>query len=272
MRKKLVALDIDGTTADSRGNVCGRVLDAIRAARAQGHIVCFVTGRADTDIVAIDEAVQLVDYVVLNNGAKIVRVSDGKVLANELIDAKEAGRLILYGLKKNFHIYLIDGKDWYVNRCTAGTDAYAQEVGSLPHLFSDLSQIPLHHIEGFTIVGDAHRICKFVQDQGYRLRAVASQKDCVDILNRGSDKWNGIKKLLCITGIGRDDVIAVGDYDNDIEMICHAGTGVAVANASEQVRRTADYVAVHDNDHGAAADVIEQFVLGKNTGLCRTMV
>ena len=64
----------------------------------------------------------------------------------------------------------------------------------------------------------------------------------------------------------REDVVAVGDYDNDLEMILQSGIGVAVGNARECVKARADYVTVRDNEAGAVADMINALVLGRTSG------
>ena len=63
-------------------------------------------------------------------------------------------------------------------------------------------------------------------------------------------------------------MVAVGDYDNDLEMILQSGIGVAVGNARECVKARADYVTVRDNESGAVADMINELVLGRTSGLC----
>ena len=79
---------------------------------------------------------------------------------------------------------------------------------------------------------------------------------------------NGLKELLRRIGMEREDVGAVGDYDNDLEMILQSGIGVAVGNARECVKARADYVTVRDNEAGAVADMINELVLGRTSGLC----
>ena len=54
MKRKLIAMDLDGTAVDAAGRLAPGVKEAIAAARAQGHMVAFVTGRADTDMAPLD--------------------------------------------------------------------------------------------------------------------------------------------------------------------------------------------------------------------------
>ena len=107
-----------------------------------------------------------------------------------------------------------------------------------------------------------------IREQGFNLRAVISEPFCVDVMNPEVNKWNGLKELLRRIGMEREDVVAVGDYDNDLEMILQSGIGVAVGNARECVKARADYVTVRDNESGAVADMINELVLGRTSGLC----
>ncbi len=203
MKRKLIAMDLDGTAVDAAGRLAPGVKEAIAAARAQGHMVAFVTGRADTDMAPLDCEYDFVDYLILNNGAKLVCGRDGRVLDNEVLNRDEVERLI-----------------------------------------------------------------RFCQEQGVALRAVISEPGCVDVMNPGINKWNGLEALLRLIRMEREDVVAIGDYDNDLEMILQSGIGVAVGNARECVKAGADYVTVRDNEAGAAADAINELVLGAASGLC----
>lgn len=268
MNRKLLAMDLDGTTVDSDGRLPVQVRDAIRAARAVGHVAAFVSGRADTDMIPIDEECRVVDYIILNNGAKVIRSSDWTVLHNELLDQEGAARLVNFCLEKGLQVYVVNGREWYVNRWSMRLQNYIDKLGYGPVYFERADQLPLHHIEGLTVLGNTGQVCNFVKEGNFGLRAVVSEEGCTDILNKGTDKWRGIEKLLDLLNIATEDVIAVGDYENDLEMISHAGIGVAVGNALDCVKTMADYVTVRDNNHGAVADMINQLVMERVEGLC----
>ena len=72
----------------------------------------------------------------------------------------------------------------------------------------------------------------------------------VDIIARGGGKVTGIQIFLKETGITREEIIAFGDGENDMDMLRYAGIGVAMGNASETVKSAADYVTDHIDDDG----------------------
>ena len=77
----------------------------------------------------------------------------------------------------------------------------------------------------------------------------------------GDKKGRGLKKLAATLEIPVVDTVALGDEQNDIPMIRAAGTGAAMANGCEELRRAADYVTVADQNHSGVAEVIDKFVL-----------
>ena len=68
----------------------------------------------------------------------------------------------------------------------------------------------------------------------------------IEIVSREANKANALKALAEAMRIPRENILAFGDGQNDIAMLEYAGTGCAVANASEEVRRRADYEIVND--------------------------
>lgn len=268
MRRKLIAMDLDGTAVDSQGRLAPGVKEAILAARADGHLAAFVTGRADTDMAPLDGDCDCVDYMILNNGAKLMRGSDLSVLDNEVLDAEEVERLFGFCRQAGIQIYAISGRECYASMYSERLARYMDSIGCTPRYVEDFCEIPADRIEGVTILGDAAAVLEAVEKEGFKLRAVISEPCCVDVMNPLVNKWRGLQILLSRLGMTPEDVVAVGDYDNDLEMIRHAGIGVAVGNARACVKAGADYVTVRDNDQGAVADVINELILGRGQGLC----
>ncbi|GKT27566.1 HAD-superfamily hydrolase, subfamily IIB like protein [Aduncisulcus paluster] len=84
----------------------------------------------------------------------------------------------------------------------------------------------------------------------------------MDVMNENVSKGNAIKALAEIYKITTQEIMAMGDNNNDIEMIQVAGIGVAMGNAGEAVKAVADDVAVHHEEDGVAW-ALEKYVLSK---------
>ena len=76
-----------------------------------------------------------------------------------------------------------------------------------------------------------------------------------------TSKGTGVSCLTKMLNLPLDCTVAVGDEENDIAMLNAAHIGVAVKNATPEVKAAADYVTEHDNNHNAIAEVIERFIL-----------
>ncbi len=74
----------------------------------------------------------------------------------------------------------------------------------------------------------------------------------MDVVPEGGSKRVGIEAVLRAYGLDRNETMAFGDGQNDIEMLRHAAVGVAMGNAAEEVRRAADYVTASVDDDGVA--------------------
>ena len=155
MRRKLIAMDLDGTAVDSEGRLAPGVKEAIVNARAEGHMVAFVTGRADTDMAALDCGYEFVDYLILNNGAKLVRGHDRTVLENEVLNRDEVERLIRFCQERDIQVYVICGRECYASKRGERLERYMNSIGCCPHYFEDISQVPTDRVEGMTILGEA---------------------------------------------------------------------------------------------------------------------
>ena len=82
----------------------------------------------------------------------------------------------------------------------------------------------------------------------------------MEIVASGCSKASGLTSLLEYLGITKEEVMAIGDHTNDMEVIQMAGIGVAVANAQEELKAVADYVTREERAEGVI-EAIETFVL-----------
>lgn len=92
------------------------------------------------------------------------------------------------------------------------------------------------------------------------LEVVSSWDDNFEIMKKGSSKGEAVQMLAKHLGVSQEEVMCIGDSENDLSMITWAGTGVAMGNAIDSVKEVANYV-TSDNKHGGVAEAIRKFVL-----------
>lgn len=262
MKRKLLALDLDGTAVKDDYSMSISSIQAIKKAKEYGHIVSFITGRRDVDMLTLGPEQWGVNYHILNNGGKIVRCIDKKIMMNQTIDSNTSKVLINHCLKEGVQLHICNGMVWQVTKMTEGTMNYAKKVGVVPEVISKLNDVVYENIEGFMATSDAEPVGKYIDECLPKLCYIHSEPGTIDIMANGVSKYNGIKALAEIEGIDNKDIIAVGNYYNDIDMIVKSGTGIAVANSLQPVKDAADYVTKEDNNHDAVKEIIDLIIEG----------
>ena len=257
----LLALDLDGTTVDRNGKLGFKTKTALLAARERGHLVVFATGRRDIDMFSFWEEIRYADFLLLNNGAKLMTTDTKEVLFNHVIGPEAARHLIEKCLSENWQLHVTSGDYWAVNKWNDGLQSYIDYLGTAPTRYARLEDAPWQNVEGFMVTADRKPVCRYIAEAGLPLACPLSEDACVDIMTQNISKWGGLQELMALLGISPERVIAAGDYMNDLPMIQGAGVGIAVANALPEVKAAADYVTKNDCDHDAVAEIVETFLI-----------
>ena len=256
----LLALDLDGTAVNRQGKLGEKTKAALLDARSRGHLVVFATGRRDIDMFSFWEESIYADYLLLNNGGKLMRAKDKKVLFNHVIDPESAKTLIEACLENNWQLHVISGDYWAINKWNDSLQDYIDFLGTAPVYYDKLEDTPWQNVEGFMATADLVPVCRYIDEMQLTLAYTHSEDNCVDIMTRNISKWGGLQEMMALLGIKPEQVIAAGDYHNDLPMIRGAGIGVAVANALPEVKAEADYITENDCNHDAVAEIVERFM------------
>lgn len=261
MGRKLLAMDLDGTAVCDDYSMGELTKKALEEAGALGHILAFVTGRRDIDMLTMGEDQWRVDYQILNTGGKILRCSDKAVLYNELIAPDVCKKLICHCLERKLQLQICSGMTWQVTCMTEETLDYAKDVGEIPAVISSLEETDWQEgLEGFMATRDWDSVAAYIDRYLPQLYYVNSEPGCIDIMASGISKWKGVWILAEQLAVPHEDIITVGNYYNDIDMLQHAAVGIAVANSLEPVKAEADFVTQNDNNHDAVAEIISRML------------
>lgn len=257
----LLALDLDGTTVNHQGRLGEKTKAALLAARAHGHLVVFATGRRDIDMFSFWEESKYADFLLLNNGAKLVCPETRKVVFNHVIDPDTSKQLIEKCLAENWQLHVTSGDYWAINKWNDGLQSYIDFLGTAPTRYSTLEETPWQQVEGFMVTADLMPVCRYIDEAKLPLAYTLSEDNCVDIMTQNISKWGGLQELMKLLQITASQVIAAGDYNNDLPMIRGAGIGIAVANALPEVKAAADYVTENDCNHDAVAEIVDKYLI-----------
>lgn len=271
---RLIASDLDETLLDSTHHVPERVRRAVAAARERGVRFVPCTGRPGSSVAPTLSELGLLglpgEFVLGFNGGVLTENCAPEVPLTRCQLPRETARAL------------------YARGVELGLCVHAYTLGPLfvyDYLPEERAQIEgrLEIRETFArtlddAVGELGVIkVLYMSPRMDRLRAVERELDAegltkgLDVVyssNRylefnapGVNKGAGLLALAERLGVGREEVMAIGDNSNDVAMLRAAGCGVAVANATEEARAAADYVCAADNNAGGVAEAIERFVL-----------
>ena len=267
----LLAFDYDGTAGENGMLPTPRVRLAIASAQERGVHAVLATGRSYVSGRRYAEALGLHDPLIVYQGA-LVREMNGTRKTLLLEPFPEALLPEMFGFSKvrNLEMNLYTEKVMYVVGMRHDRAFYERwfslnirEVGSVDEalgLMAEDGQVPVK----FMFIGEPHQneeiLGELKFEFGDRLSAVRSHPLFLEVTSPLASKGNALAFLAGHLGVKREQVMAVGDSGNDISMIRWAALGVAMGNASADVKEAADWLAPGISDDGLAV-AIEQLVL-----------
>jgi len=263
---KLLALDLDGTLLDDSQNISQQNIDAVKRAGEKGVNIVIATGRTNLGAEDIFRKLELKEFLIAYNGALIKNMKENKVIKHLPLPMHQTYEILEYVSKENLYVNLYLNNNVYANRAGKELDYYKKIMNIEPSVleedvveFLDRATTKLLIIEKDLFKVD--QILFRLQDQfAEDLNITKSIEDCIDIMNKNVSKGDSLEDLTRMLGFKAEEVAAVGDGNNDLEMIKFAGTSAAVANAEEIVKENADYITASNNENGVA-QFIEEFIL-----------
>ncbi|HHU61889.1 MAG: Cof-type HAD-IIB family hydrolase [Bacillota bacterium] len=273
MKYKLLALDIDGTIVDENGVLSTRTSESIIQAQQRGIVVVLATGRRLTSTLPIAHELQLTNLLVVHNGAVVFDQNRKKNVLKHGIDLLIAQDILEMAHANSINYLVFTGESageigiaptgsWAESEDLLGV--YLNETAS----FQDeviLNEDPIR----ISIIDRKEKIEPMYQSlmekHGENLNAMLFGEDRgiwlgIEIVPGNCHKGFGLMYVADYLGINSKEVIAVGDNVNDMEMLAWAGLGIAMENATPELKSNADYIAPSIKDDGVSK-IIKEFLL-----------
>ncbi len=263
MNTKFVFLDVDGTLVNFKAEVPRSTIEAMNKARENGHKMILATGRQKSQIYPwLLEQVKF-DGILASSSAYIE--IDGKAVFESRPTKEKFEKLIDFFEENGIHYYLQSKDVIYGNELSIRPilDALEEAQGKdemLSGLFGTatiledpkaltcIEKVAYDHSPFTTkelqdILGDYYYIVNYSIGD-------TENDHHGEITFDGVHKGNGVKRYMELVGAPIEDSIAVGDSENDLEMIKAAGIGVCMGNGFAPVKEAADYVTTHIDEDG----------------------
>ncbi|WP_251546552.1 Cof-type HAD-IIB family hydrolase [Limosilactobacillus caecicola] len=271
MAIKLVAIDIDGTLINDDLQVTSKTVQAIKDASTQGVKIVLCTGRPMTGVEPFLEQLGLAnsdhEYVVAFNGG-LAQATNGRVVVNYTVTFDNYLDILNFATKQQVKS-VIETED-YIYTTNQDISPYAVHESGLvfmPMRYRSVDQLNAMRdqlvIGKFMMTDDKARLDAAQQnlpaDLAEKFQIVRSEDYYLEFVNQQAGKGATLAALSDKLGFTADEVMAIGNAQNDESMIEYAGIGVAMGNSIPSTLAKAD-VTVADNNHDGVAEAIEKYV------------
>ena len=267
---KILFTDIDGTLLDDKKQIPQKNQQAINTLISEGHKIVLTTGRALSGTVGQAEKLGLTFdgcYIIAFNGAEIYDSYRKKTLYKCCIPLDTVARIFTICEEHGVHVQTYDDKYVLAKEDNAYLRRYCKEIvceaqidTGLPHsLKEEPSKLLLLSYDDPDKLTEMRDL--ILEKEGATVDSFFSSKGLLEVVLKGTNKGNAIKRLCSILEIPLENSVGAGDGYNDLPLIETAHVGAAMKNAVDAAKDVADYITEADNNEGGLAEIIEKFIL-----------
>jgi Cof subfamily protein (haloacid dehalogenase superfamily) len=262
----MIASDLDGTLLDDLSRVPERNKAAIAEAVRRGIIFVVSTGRMYHSARGFAEELGAAQFPLICYNGSMIAEPDGEELFHLKLDMDVALGLLAVFRDRNMYVQSYIDDRLYIKESDAEQYRYYNKYFGISGtaVGSDLytpERRPTKLLSKAERIKDSRRLIKELSGMfPGRVYVTSSNEDFIEMMNPEANKARCLRLLSESCGVPLKNIMALGDGDNDAEMVEAAGLGIAVANARESVKKAARLIAPSNNECGVAW-AIEEYVL-----------
>lgn len=267
MKTKLICSDVDSTLVDDYKKLSPKNREAIRkAVLEEGMHFAIISGRIAPSVRRYMDEIGITG-VVPSLGGCLIEDWDGTIIEENVVDGRLAIKINDLIKAMDCLCFAYHHNDWYIDPghpdwIKSEADA-TDTIGVVEDLTGLFGRINPNKLLG--VHSDTDRV-KRLSDA--ILERYSNEVDCflsspmyLEIVPKGVNKGTAVDALCRHYGIERSNVLAIGDYYNDIDMLRIVGVPVTVRNAPDDIKAVARYVTESDCNNSAVAEALERFVV-----------
>lgn len=274
---RLIALDMDGTLFNQHSEISATDQDTIRQITARGVEVAISTGRPYIGL-PVELLSELgIRYAITANGAAIYHLPDKKLLYESCMEPELVCPILAELQKKDIHMdAFIDGDGYGLASCRANIDrldmpeSIRRYIKNTRTFVEDLSAFVWEHrlaVQKMTLnfypLADGtfgyRKEVKSLLASHSQITFLSGGYHNLEFTKAGTTKGLGLRFLCEHLGLSMEQTMAVGDTQNDIDILKTAAIGVAMGNARTEVKEIADFITL-SNEESGVAHAIHHFI------------
>lgn len=276
MTIKLICTDMDGTLLNTDHTVSTENKIALKKAIDKGIHVAISTGRLFTSANFYRELVGINAPIISSNGAYIKDRNTGEVIYESVLSLEDT--IEIYNILKKYNLKLffntwdtaISNEEFIDNHAyLISNKGVTNEEDKTKFIVEKDLTNTLKDCEGSILkaicidyskenIKEVEKARKEIENLN-KYEVVCSSPYNFEIMNSGTTKGNAVKQLAKIFDIKREEILCIGDSENDLSMIEYAGIGIAMGNALDIVKEKAQFI-TDTNDNAGVAKAIEKFI------------
>ena len=274
---KLIALDLDGTLFNKEGIITPMTKAELNRAAGQGVHTVISTGRPFNGLPFNQITDTAIEYAITTNGASIYKIAEKECIYENTMSVEMLLPILEFILSREIHIDLyIDGVGFTPVRCRENIGRLAVPESLRKYMIDTRTTVDdlMDYVTGCDKGIQKINLNFYPQPDGTFLH----QKETVQFLKSiptievvcggfnnyevsiaGATKSEGLRQLTALLGVTMEQTMAMGDSENDYSMINAAGIGVAMGNATDDIKAIADYITTTNEEDGVG-EAIRHFV------------
>ena len=269
MAYKLLALDMDGTLLNSQKKISPKTVAAISELSRRGVYVVVSTGRGVAELQDYKDELKFMNYGVTSSGGAVYDFFNKKAVKAHTIPEEIAFEMIDAGISENAMIHILGLTDSLMrdedikNAADFQMSVYAPMYDRICTRCDDFKKYVHENPDEIIKINLYHRSPESRQRNFERLKHLDltfafAETTALEMSPRGVSKASGLIELCEFLKIDIADTVAVGDAPNDIEVLQTAGIAAVMGNATDEIKKLADFV-TDDNDNDGIVKVIEKY-------------
>ncbi|WP_010248281.1 Cof-type HAD-IIB family hydrolase [Acetivibrio cellulolyticus] len=270
---KMIAIDLDGTLLNSNKEISKENEKCIKLAIEKGIKVVICSGRIYPGAKIYAEQVSLVEPLIVCNGAVIRDLKTDEVYYANLLSKEDCNRVIdiLHSEGIYFHTYIDDvmyaekldySALYYMIKSKDLRRDFRIDVKVVESVKDIIAQSCASPAKIVVMSSESEALMRARQlvDNIKTVEVVSSNYDNFEVLNYGVGKGKALEIISQKLSVKREEIIAIGDNENDYSMLKYAGLSIAMGNAEDSIKKICDFVTLSNNENGVAYG-IKKFVL-----------
>lgn len=275
---KLIASDLDGTILDNNFTIPQENIQAIDDLKNSDIPLVVCTGKTygiSKDICAKLHA----SFGIFSNGSQIIDLTTGKEIYKSILSLDEIKSCFSIAKKFNVHIHAYTEKsiitsdlkymDLRAHRLFSDELTFNIVDSVLDYIIDNKLEVLKLSISSTSPMSEIKNQLKQIPNISithisrtglYRDKIIDKEYEYLDISSFNSTKGHALKYLGSYLEVNKENILAIGDNINDIDMFYVSGIGVALNNAYDEVKKAATYISSNNAENAGFAETVYRFI------------